>query len=418
MTASSRPRRLLYVTQWFPPEPVAIPLWIARALRDRGWDIEVVTGQPNYPDGELHEGYSGRRYRREVEQGFRVLRTPLYASHDASAVKRMANYLSWAAAASLVAPWKSRGAGVTLVYSSPATAAVPAMLARLIVGRRYVLVIQDIWPDSVTAAGFIRESPLLRLVERMLHRFVNASYRLADSVVVISPGAAELLGRRGVPADKLHVIHNWADESVMRPAERTGALRERLGLSDEAFVVMYAGTMGPAQSLDHAVHAMDATNSDAHLVLVGSGVARPGLEELARKTSPARVHFLDPVPLSEIASLMADADAHLISLAPDPLFGVTMPSKVQSLLASGTVCIASAPGDAAAIVSAAGGKAVTPGNSAELASTIDELASLGGTALEMIRAAALAYYLENLSEASGANQLSSLLNKSLEAEKK
>lgn len=411
MTKSgARSRRLLYLSQWFPPEPVAIPLWIAQSLRRRGWDIEVVTAYPNYPEGKVHEGFSSAHYSGDTQDGFPLMRTPVFASHDDSAARRMLNYLSWAVSASIVTPWRSRRDGVTLVYSSPATAALPAMLARLMVRRPYVLVVQDIWPDSVTTAGFIRPSLMLRAVEMALSCFVNASYRLAHAVVVISPGARGLLMRRGVPLSKLHVVPNWADESIMHPVDRPNLLRESLSLPSDAFILMYAGSMGPAQSLDAVVRALALTNPRAYLVLVGDGISRESLEKLAKQAAAGRVHFLDPVPIGDIASLMAEADAQLISLSPDPLFEVTMPSKVQSVLACGSVCIASALGDVARTIEAAGGRAVAPGDEARLASVIDEIAMLPDEELGRLRTRALSYYNEHLSEGASADRLSALLS--------
>lgn len=410
-------RRLLYLTQWFPPEPVAIPLWIAQALRRRNWDVEVISAYPNYPLGKVHAGYSSHRYSTDSQDGFRVTRTPLFASHDDSAIRRMLNYLSWAISASVVTPWRSRSDGVTLVYSSPATAALPAMLARLIVRRPYVLLVQDIWPDSVTTAGFIRPSRALRAIEAALNYFVNASYRLANAVVVISPGAEQLLARRGLSPAKIHVVHNWADESIMRPVERPNLLRARLSLPEDAFILMYAGSMGPAQFLDSVVRAVALAKPRTHLVLVGDGVSRGSLEELGSSVAYRRVHFLDPVPIGDVAALMAEADAQLISLAPDPLFEVTMPSKVQSVLACGSVCIASALGDAARTVEAAGGRAVTPGDEAMLATAINELAMLPDAELGRLRARARSYYNENLSEGASADRLSEILSGNLSGAK-
>lgn len=407
MTAG--PQRLLYLTQWFAPEPVAIPVWVADALQRRGWDIEVVTAFPNYPEGVVHEGYNPKRFLRDHAAGYRVTRTPVYASRDSSAVRRMLSYFSWAVTATPVAVWRSRGRGASLVYSSPATAALPAMVARILTGRRYVLFVQDIWPDSVTAAGFIRNARLLRSIEWALTLFVNASYRLANTVVVISSGARRELISRGVPQDKIAVVHNWVDEAIMRPQHRTGELRSALGLTDEDFLLMYAGTLGPAQTLGTAIEAIAATTSRAHLVLVGAGVERHDLEAQAESGGTGRIHFIDPVPLDKISTLMADADAQLISLAPDPVFEVTLPSKIQSTLAAGSVCIGAVSGDAAAVLNGAGSRTSVPGDASALARAIDEVAALTPDERMTLRARARRFYEKHLSEDAGASRLSDIL---------
>ncbi|WP_191564276.1 glycosyltransferase family 4 protein [Janibacter melonis] len=411
-------RRLLYITQWFPPEPVAIPIWVAQALDRQGWQVEVLTGQPNYPVGKVQDGYRAGKFARDTTEGFSVTRTPLFASHDSSAIYRMLNYLSWGFTSGLVSPWLSRGRGVSLVYSSPATAAIPAMVARVTVRRPFVLLVQDIWPDSVTSSGFINSGFLSKFVSVILTRFVDLSYRMASQIIVISPGAKALLERRGVSAAKVQVVHNWADEQVMRPIPASGELKRSLGLTDSSFVLMYAGSMGPAQALHHAIDAVDKTSAHIHLVLVGGGVCREALEEQASKVGGGRVHFLPSVPLSEVSKLMADADAQLISLDSDPLFEVTMPSKVQSVLASGCVCIAAAPGDAARTIAAAGGRATPPGDSTALALAIDEIAHLDPEDRIAMRTQALRYYHQYLSEDAGSEALSQILHNVLDVDGK
>ncbi|GAA8846869.1 glycosyltransferase family 4 protein [Helicobacter pylori] len=409
MTSTS----LLFITQWFSPEPVTVPTWICTALARRDWEVEVLTAHPNYPSGVVQTGHHAGRYVSETRDGVRVHRAPVYPSHDRSAVRRFANYASWALSASLVAPWRSRRRGVTLVYSSPATAALPAMLARVLVGRRYVLQVQDIWPDSVTATGLVTSRGLMRVLEHGLTWFVALSYRLAHAVVVISPGAADLLVKRGVPTHKVHLVHNWADERALHPAPQHDRLRRQLGVEDGEVIFMYAGAMGPAQSLETAVEAIGRAKGRHHLVLLGDGVSRAALQARAATVAPARIHFCDPVPLGEVSDTMAGADAQLVVLADEPLFAVTMPSKVQGVLATGSLCVASAPGDAARVVTEAGGLSARPGDVDDLARAMDQVAALSEDERAARRAQAEDYYRTHLSEQTGADRLSQILDQTL-----
>lgn len=215
MSSIPRPAVRL-ITQWWSPEPVTVPVWMAKALSAKGWDVDVLTGVPNYPTGTVAEGYSGARFRRESSEGFEVRRAPLYPSHDASVVRRMATYLSWATTAVIPAIIAPR-VDVNLVYSSPATAAIPALAARLVRRTPYIMVIQDIWPDSVTRGGFVRASTFVRLMDLVLRQFVRLAYAGASGISVISPGAVDVLHARGVPRQKLQLIFNWVDEEIFRP---------------------------------------------------------------------------------------------------------------------------------------------------------------------------------------------------------
>jgi colanic acid biosynthesis glycosyl transferase WcaI len=99
----NRSCRVGFVCQWYPPEPTTLPGEFARGLQDAGWNVRVLTGFPNYPSGKVHEGYANRLPPKETIDGVPVLRTPLYPSHYRSAVRRILNYPTWSASATLAA---------------------------------------------------------------------------------------------------------------------------------------------------------------------------------------------------------------------------------------------------------------------------------------------------------------------------
>ena len=400
------------VTQWFPPEPVQQPEWLADALGEQGWDVTVLTGIPNYPDGEVQDGFRAWEFRRETLNGRRVRRTPLYPSHDGSAAGRVFNYLSWAVTASVGGLGDLRRSDVALVYSSPATAALPAMAARALARRPFVLMIQDLWPDSIFASGFMTGGFTGRIAKTGLGGFSQLAYRMASSIAVISPGMRDLLIERGVSPEKVHLVYNWVDESLFHPAERDPQLRSSLGIASDDFVLMYAGNHGAAQDLANVVQAIGLVTSERkiHLILVGDGVEKATLQELAHHVAPRRIHFLDPRPPSAMAPVMDAADFQLVSLRDDPLFHITMPSKVQAILASGQPILVSAPGDAARVaVNSGAGLAVAPGDPQALAEAIQDAALLGPDELNQLGSKASHYYHEHMAERIGVAQLSALL---------
>jgi colanic acid biosynthesis glycosyl transferase WcaI len=406
--------RLAFVTQWFPPEPAVQPLWIAKALERTGWKVSVLTGVPNYPNGQVVPGYSPSQLHSEVLDELSVIRVPLYPSHDRSAVRRFLNYASWACSSALFGQSLLRRSHVTLVYASPATAALPAMVARLLWGTPYVLHVQDVWPDSIFSSGFLNHRCVMTLVQPLVNRFVRLSYKFAQHIVVISPGMRDMLIRRGVPEGKISVVYNWLpDEEVGAatvPSPPTRDLRAELGLNTDDFVLMYAGNHGKAQALDALVDAFTRELRREHLLLVGDGVEKPQLKE--RAGSCSRVHFLDPVPRSEVAELMNAADAQAVVLADRPLFAVTMPSKLQSILASAHPALVVARGDAADIVVDAGaGVAATPEDSRAIANAVRQLASVGTTELRGMGERGLRIYQERMTEEIGRSALAAALGK-------
>ena len=342
--------RIGFVTQWFPPEPgTVVPSAIAEGLHDAGHEVEVLTGFPNYPTGRVMDGYRVRPYQRETTaSGIPVHRAPLWPSHDSRAVARMANYLSFAAGASAVARARMPRPDVWLVYSSPATAVVPVVRALRRHRVPYFLLIQDLWPDSVTGSGFVGGAAGAT-VEAVLTRFCDATYRHAGGIGVISPGMRRVLVERGVPDRIVHDTPNWvSDDHLLPELAPDPALRRELGLPTGR-LWMYAGNLGELQGLDALVEAF-ARRPEAHLVLMGDGVARARLEGLARRLGADNVRFTRPVPTTEVGRWLAASDIQVVSLQDTPLLRVTMPSKVQVALASARPVVAHASVEAAEVV--------------------------------------------------------------------
>lgn len=358
--------RVAFVCQWYAPEPVTQPGWMVDALRDQGFTVDVLTGVPNYPTGIIHDGYSPWRLRRDVLDGVWVTRTPLYPSHDGSAFKRILNYVSWGLSSALLGQQVVRRADVSLVYGSPITAAFAAMLGRL-TGTPYVLLVQDIWPDSIFASGFLAGRG--RGLRRLLERLVGLVYNLAAHIVVISPGMADLLQERGVASDKITVIYNWVDDS---PVVDTDApdLREVLGIEASQRLVLYAGNLGPAQGLEHLIRAADR-EPGVDLIFVGAGVAEAPLRQIAQTCAPGRCHFLGSVSAARAEAWRAQANVSVVSLNADPLFDITVPSKLQAGLAAGVPLLVIAQGDAARICrEASAGFVAQPGNADAIAAAL------------------------------------------------
>lgn len=401
---------LAFVTQWYPPEPADVPESIARALHGCGIQVQVLTGIPNYPTGRVAPGYQASRPVSEARGELRVRRAPLYPSHDSSTLRRMLNYVSWALSSSVFGQGVLRRADVALVYSSPATAALAPMVARLLWGTPYVLLIQDVWPDSIFASGFVngRGGAIIR---RLVEGFVRRTYSGAEHIVVISPGMIDLLEARGVERDKMSLVYNWLPESEARslPQDSHPSLSELLGISNNERIFLYAGNHGHAQALDALVKAFDrAETSGGHLVLMGDGVQKRQLQEIARQM--ARVHFLPPVDRGEATRLTRTADVHVVSLAAEPLFSVTMPSKVQSGLAAGLPMLVVAGGDPArTVVDAGAGVAAEPGNPRSIALAARSLLDLPDDALASMGQRGALTYERDMAREVGAPRLAAII---------
>ena len=397
--------RVGFITQWYDPEGGSALTFgnIARGLTRHGCDLEVLTGLPNYPQGSLYPGYRVRPYAREVRDGIVVHRAPLYPSHDARVVQRSLNYLSFGAASTAVGLRSLRGVDVTLAVPSPPTAAAAALALKRAYGTPFGVHIHDLWPDSMMASGMVR-GRAGRMALRALGALCDRIYAEASFVAVTSPGMVEVLRGRGVAADKLSVVPNWADEATFSPVAPVEAVRDEC-------VFMYAGAVGDVQGLDAAVRAMAGVPAGIRLEIVGNGPARRRLEALTRELGLNTVTFRDAVAPREVPGLIADADVQLVSLADLPLFEHTMPSKIANALASAVPVVAAVAGDAADVVLRSGAGIVTPpGDVDRLREALVSTASLSVAERRARGRAGREYYEREMSESAGLTRLTELLS--------
>jgi glycosyltransferase involved in cell wall biosynthesis len=387
--------RVLILSQWFDPEPAFKGLNFARELVKQGHQVEVLTGFPNYPGGKLYPGYRVALFRREVIDGISVIRVPLYPSHDASAVKRVLNYASFALSAALLGPFLVKRAHVLYAYHPPATIAMPAIALRLLRGIPYVYDVMDLWPDTLAATGMVTN----RFILKCVGLYCSMAYRLAGHIVVLSPGFRRMLRSRGVPEKKITVIHSWCDE---KQTESTGSqVSPHEPRMAGRFNVVFAGTMGKAQGLDAVLDAAKLVRERCpavQFVFVGGGIEVAHLRERVRAESMANVLFLPRLPVSEIGSVLRLADVLLVHLKDDPLFRITIPSKTQAYLAAGRPILMAVRGDASELVERAGaGMSCTPEDPQNIADAVEMLSSMQRDQLETMGESGRRFYQRELS---------------------
>ena len=391
--------RVVLLTQWFDPEPTFKGLTFARELVRQGFEVEVVTGFPNYPGGEVYPGYRISLIQREEIDGVRITRLPLYPSHDGSALRRIANYASFAASSLLYGLFWIKRPDVIYAYHPPLTVGVTAALLRLFRRIPVAYDIQDMWPDTLRATGMMNNEKVLSVIEKVC-RWV---YRRVDHLVVLSPGFKCLLVERGVPEQKIEVIYNWCEEDGLNtPA---GACPP--GFPDASrFRIVFAGNMGKAQALGAVLDAasiLAALRTDICFVFVGSGVELDGLKREVANRKLANVVFIPRVPMNEVGAILAAADALLVHLKNDPLFAITIPSKTQAYLAIGRPVLMAVPGDAAALVRSAGcGVLAEAENPQSIAAAAIKLAEMPADERLMMGQRSRDYYWKHLSLSVGA----------------
>lgn len=386
--------KVLIVTQYFWPEEFRINDLVADFAR-RGHDVTVLTGMPNYPSGHLFQGYGLNGPWEECYQGARVVRIPLIPRGVAHPWMLFLNYLSFAVAGCVLGSLRVRDQfDVVFVFApSPITVALPAITLAKRHAVPLVLWVLDLWPESLTAAGGIRNPIVLGGVGALV-RYI---YRRCDLILVQSRGFVHRVQGMGADATRIRYFPSWA-ESLYSDGTQQSSVGFGVYLP-EGFVVMFAGNLGAAQGLDVVIDAAQELrdHSDIHWVLLGDGRMRDRLlTEVTARGLTGTVHFIGRRPLQEMPWFFSRADALLVTLRKDEIFALTIPGKLQSYLASGRPILAALDGEGARIVEEAKAGIACPAEDAKaLASAVLRLYSMPRDERERMGMSGRAYYESN-----------------------
>lgn len=381
--------RVLIVSQYFWPETFRISD-LARELVSRGHEVVVLTGYPTYP---RRSSYETRRPAEDEWCGVRIVRVPLADRGAGRHWQIAANYLSYAASASLAGPFRLgwwRPDVVLAFQLSPVTSLIPALILGRVHCSPVAAWVQDLWPESVAAVGAVRSRRVLTVATSA----VDLLYRRCDLILAHSEDFVPTLRERGVRPQRLGYLPAWAEDHY-QPTTPDPSLARALRIPT-GFVVMTAGNLGVAQSLETLVGAAERLRSDPtiHWVVVGDGKQREWLAaEVIRRGLEENVHLLGRHPVQLMPQLFAHADLLVATLRRDPVLAMTLPARVQSYLACGRPVAAAMDGQGARVVREAGGIAVPAQDTAGLANAVATVKAMAPARRRQLGEAARQHYL-------------------------
>lgn len=408
---AARKLHVLYLSQYFHPEPF-LGNSVAKALVERGHTVSAVTCVPNYPTGSFLPGYGNGLNRGETWQGVKVRRAWTVAP-GRSRIRLLLNYLTYPVTASweIMRLGRPRGDVSFAFMPSPIFQALAGTFAKWVYGIPSVLWVQDIWPDSAVVTLGIRN----RFAKAMLDAICGWIYRRADLVMVQSDAFIDRIVQLGVDRDKLVTVPNMAPPGFAALEHDQVDPAIRALVPDDRFIVMFAGNIGASQDFDTIVAAAEHLRDDPSIlwVIVGSGRDDERVRDMVReKGLEQSVLFLGRHPLESMPAFFACADVMLLSLTADPLFDLTVPSKLQSYMACGKPVAASLRGEGARIIEQAGaGHAVDPGQPEQLAQMVKTYSQMDRSALAAIGAKARRYFEQHYTASHVIDTIERLLRK-------
>lgn len=327
---------ILVVCQYYYPEPFRVND-ICEEMVIRGHEVTVVTGEPNYPEGEIYKGYENHEKSDEIINGVHVHRCPIIPRQTGT-IHRLLNYFSYPYYAKKYVKKIKASDGrpfdaVFVNQLSPVIMAEPAIAYKKKYGTPIVMYCLDLWPESLVAGGIVRGS----FFYMFFHGVSKRIYRSMDRILVTSRMFSKYF------EDEFGIKDT---EYLPQYAE---GIFEELPFKEpgETIDLVFAGNIGTAQSVDTIIRAAERLkNRKVHFHIVGSGMELDRLKTIA----PSNVMFYGRKPLNEMPRFYAMADAMLVTLQADPVLSYTLPGKVQSYMAVGKPIIGAIDGETAEVI--------------------------------------------------------------------
>lgn len=360
--------KILIVTQYFYPENFKSND-MAFELQKRGHDVTVLTGIPNYPEGEIYDGYGFFKKRHEIINDVKIIRALLLPRGKGGGIRLFLNYFSWAFFASLKARKLSASQkfdAVIVHEPSPITQFYPALTVKKHQKTPVYFWVMDLWPESLEIAGGVKNKMILNFFTKMVQYF----YRESEKILITSKGFRKSILEKGDFNNKIEYFPNWAEDTIS-----SGDLNYPIPEIPEGFKVMFAGNIGEAQDMENIMNAALKLKEKENIkfILVGDGRKMPFVQDFIKEHNlQETVYTLGRFPVEAMASFFNQADLLLVSLKDDPIFNLTVPAKVQAYMSSGKPIMAMLNGEGSEnIKEAECGFTVPAGDSEKLAYEIE-----------------------------------------------
>lgn len=367
---------ILFLTDNFPPEvnaPASRTFEHCREWVKAGHKVTIITCAPNFPRGEVFDGYKNKFWQSEEIAGIRVIRVWSYISANDGFIKRILDYVSYMITA-ILASFFVRKVDVVIGTSPQFFSACAAYVTGTLKRVPWVFELRDIWPESIRAVGAMKQSAALDFLEKV-ELFL---YRRATVIVSVTKAFRTSLMERGIDGDKIKIVTNGVDASRFSTREKDADLIRKMGLEGK-FVAGYVGTHGMAHALDTVLDAAqiiaDEPDGDIYrFILLGDGAEKDALVKRAEREGLTNITFIDSVSKDEVARYWSLLDASIIHLKNTELFTKVIPSKLFECMAMAVPVLHGVRGESAEIIEDEGvGITFEPQNAEALVASLRQM---------------------------------------------
>ena len=338
--------KILVITQYFFPENFRIND-VSLGLKERGHEVTVLTGKPNYPTGKYFDGYNWFNKKKEIWNGIEIYRANLFLRGKGGGVKLILNYFSFVFFASIKLLFLNKEFDKILIFApSPITVGIPGIVAKYKFKSKTFLWVHDLWPESIRVAGGINSKWILKLIDK-LTRWI---YSKIDVLLIQSKGFLPYLNSQGIHSNKIKYYPFYAESfyKVLEPEEKY------LSQLPSGFKILFAGNIGESQSFETLITAAKILKNKGLpiiWIIFGDGRMKKIIEKEI-EVSCLQDNFIlkGSLPAIEMPKYFSCVNALVISLKKSDIFSITIPGKLQSYFACGKPVIGSLNGVGADII--------------------------------------------------------------------
>lgn len=318
------------ITQFYPPDYAATGQFIydlATALVQEGFDVSVFTGMPGYAFRQMDVEHQ------EQINGVFVRRTGSIHLMSKRIRNKVVSSVLFLLRCIIKFRRKSIRGSHLVLTSAPPFLGLIGWFYNKIFGHTYSCIIYDVYPEVAVRLRVVAPDHwIIKFWE-----FVNLKvWERAESLIVLSEPMKQLLVKKNkYLADKIHVIHSWADPKFIRPlAKSENWFARQYGLTD-CFVVLYSGNLGRCHDSRTILKCMQLLSDrpDIKFLFIGNGV---GSQVVAKAIAAGELPNVLQLPYQDREVLpfsLTACDLSLVSILPN--VGDTIaPSKIYGILAA------------------------------------------------------------------------------------
>jgi glycosyltransferase involved in cell wall biosynthesis len=399
--------KILVVCQYYYPEPFRITD-ICETLVQKGHEVTVLTGLPNYPEGRVLDEYRHGHNRNEVINDVKVIRS-FEIGRGNSHVRLFLNYFSYAVSASLKALIMKGKFDVVLVNQlSPVMMGIPAMIYKWRHHKKILFYCLDLWPDSL-AAGGVKEGSLIYKLFLKISKWI---YKSANMVLVTSSMFKDYFESvLTLNTENIEHLPQYAEDLFFQSVNESIV---EIAASNESkkYNFVFAGNIGDMQGVETIIKAANELREHLNITfhIVGDGSKSEECKKLANNFELSNVVFYGRKPVEDMPKYYSIADAMLITLKNNKALSYTVPGKVQSYMAAGKPIIGAINGETRRVIETSGcGLCCEAEDHKGLAETI--LKFCNSESIREMGINAQKFYSENYSKGKFISRLESALKK-------